>query len=378
MRIAHTADIHLGYRAYNRVTPAGINAREADVFAAFRKAFARIAEIQPDLILIAGDLFHVVRPSNLTIQHTFREFAAMRSYTNAPMVIIGGNHDSPRSVDTGCILDLYANLAEIYVAHNEYVQIDLPSLDTSVFCLCHRALPSLQSLKIEPNPTSKYNILVAHGTYEGITRNPYDLYEISRSQVNPDDWDYIAFGHYHTFQKIASNAYYSGSLEYTSTNIWNEVGKPKGFIEYDLENRILVKFHEVPTREVVDLRPIDASELTAQDLSRAIEQRVCSIDGGYENKIVRLIVENASRLVQADLDWSAIRDIRSKMLHFELQLKPPQEKRGLLGEPRITTARPLEVEWEDFARAYELAPGIDRDSLIKLGREYLESQIAVE
>lgn len=378
MRIVHLADIHLGYRAYNRVTPAGLNAREADVFAAFRKALSRVVEIQPDLIIIAGDLFHVVRPSNLTIQHAFKEFAYMRSYTNVPIVIIGGNHDSPRSVDTGCILDLYANLPEIYVAHSEYVQINLPNLDTSVFCLCHRALPELQSLKIEPDPTSKYNILVAHGTVEGITRNPYDLYEISRAQVISDNWDYIAFGHYHTFQQIANNAYYSGSLEYTSTNIWSELDKPKGFIEYDLDTRTLVRFHEVPTREVVDLRPIDASEMTAQDLSRAIEQRVLSISGSYENKIVRLVVENVSRLVQADLDWSTIRDIRSRMLHFELQLKPPQERRGSPGEPRITTARPLEVEWEEFARAYELAPGIDRDNLIKLGREYLESQIAVE
>ncbi|MGQ9456004.1 MAG: metallophosphoesterase family protein [Armatimonadota bacterium] len=378
MRIVHIADIHLGYRAYNRVTPAGINVREADVFTAFRRALTRIAEIQPDLILIAGDLFHVVRPSNLTIQHTFKEFATMRSYINSPIVIIGGNHDSPRSVDTGCILDLYNNLPEIYVAHRGYVQVNLPSLNTSVFCLCHRALLELQSLKIEPNPASKYNILVAHGTVEGITRNPYDLHEISRSQVIFDDWDYIAFGHYHTFQKIASNAYYPGSLEYTSTNIWSEVGKPKGFIEYDLETQTLLRFHEVPTREVIDLRPIDASELTAQDISRTIEQRVLSIDGGYENKIVRLTVENVSRLVQADLDWSTIRDIRSKMLHFELQLKPPQEKRRLLGEPRTITPRPLEVEWEDFARAYDLPPGINRDTLVKLGREYLESQIIAE
>ena len=95
MRVIHIADPHLGYRAYNRVNAAGLNAREADVFDAFRQAVSRTVEADPDLILIAGDLFHVVRPSNLTIQHTFREFASLRMRTQAPVVIIGGNHDSP-------------------------------------------------------------------------------------------------------------------------------------------------------------------------------------------------------------------------------------------------------------------------------------------
>ncbi|MDH7600568.1 MAG: exonuclease SbcCD subunit D [Armatimonadota bacterium] len=379
MRVVHISDPHLGYRAYNRVTPAGINVREADVFNAFRAALRRTAEIAPDLIVIAGDLFHVVRPSNLTIQHTFREFLSLRQKSNAPIVIIGGNHDSPRSVDTGCILDLYAHLPGVYVAHTEYVQIPLKDLDTSVFCLCHRALPQLSSLKIEPDPSSKYNVLVAHGTVEGIVRNAYDLVEISRSQVLSDGWDYIAFGHYHVFEKLADNAYYSGSLEYTSTSIWGEASQPKGFVEYDLDQRSLLQFHEIETREVIDLRPIDASGITAAELDRAIEQRIMAIKGGWKNKIIRLVVQNVPRSVQADLDYAAIRRIRSEALHFELQLRPPQVVRRddhLLRD--AGPARPLEAEWEEFAKTCQIAPGIDREHLAALGREYLLKQAAAE
>ena len=266
MKIVHIADPHLGYRAYNRITSQGINRREADVFKAFQTAMAKTVEIQPDLILIAGDLFHVVRPSNLTIQHTFREFASLRAKTSAPVVIIGGNHDSPRSADTGCILDLFGNLPDVHIVHGEYVQVPLKKLDTSVFCLCHRALPQLSSLKIEPDASSGRNILMVHGTVEGIVRNAYDLFEISRSQVISDDWDYVAFGHYHIFEELAPNAFYAGSLEYTSTNIWSETKKAKGFIEYDLDERNVIHFHEVDTREVVDLRPIDAQGFSAADL----------------------------------------------------------------------------------------------------------------
>lgn len=163
MRVAHIADPHLGYRAYNRITSQGINRREADVFQAFRECLAKTAEIQPDLILIAGDLFHIVRPSNLTIGQTYRELVSLRAKTGAPVVMIGGNHDSPRSTDTGCILDLFANIPDIHVAHSEYVQVPIKKLDTSVFCLCHRAVPQISSLKIEPDPASKYNVLMVHG-----------------------------------------------------------------------------------------------------------------------------------------------------------------------------------------------------------------------
>jgi len=398
MRIAHIADPHLGYRAYNRITSQGINRREADVFKAFQSALAKVAEIQPDLILIAGDLFHVVRPSNLTIQYTFREFASLRTKTDAPVVIIGGNHDSPRSADTGCILDLLGNLPGIYVAHTEYVQVPLKNLDTSVFCLCHRALPHLSSLKIKPDPSSKRNILLAHGTVEGIVRHAYDLFELQRSQVISDAWDYVAFGHYHCFTELAPNAYYAGSLEYTSTSIWSEANAPvdpatpevsevgpghrvpdqlrgaKGFIEYDLDARKLLAFHKVETRRVIDLRPIDAKDLTAADINTMIERRVEGIPGGHAEKIVRLVIENLPRSVQQDLDWSLVRAIRSEALHFELQLRPPSRSARASDQRAAGVSRPLEEEWDEFARAYEVPREVDRERLISLGRDYLARQ----
>lgn len=374
MRIAHIADPHLGYRAYNRITSQGINRREADVFKAFQSTLAKVAEIQPDLILIAGDMFHVVRPSNLTIQHTFREFAALRSKTDAPIVIIGGNHDSPRSADTGCILDLLANLPGIHVAHSEYVQVRLTHLDTSVFCLCHRALPHVSSLKIEPDPASKRNILLAHGTVEGVVRHAYDLYELSRAQVITDAWDYIAFGHYHCFTELAPNAYYAGSLEYTSTSLWSETKVDKGFIEYDLDDRKLVKFHKIETRDVIDLRPIDANEVTAADLNIMMERRIEGIEGGHTDKIVRLVIENLPRSVQADLDFTLVRRIRAEALHFELQLRPPSRSSRSSDGRDPGTAKPLEEEWDEFGKAYDAPAGVDRERLVTLGRDYIARQ----
>ena len=328
------------------------------------------------MVLIAGDLFHVVRPSNLTIQQTFREFVAFRAKSEAPIVIIGGNHDSPRSADTGCILDLFTYLPGIHVVHGKYEQVYLENLDTSVFCLCHRALPDISNLKIEPDPKSKHNVLMVHGTLEGIIRYAYDLYEIRRADVISDAWDYIAFGHYHIFEELAPNAYYSGSLEYTSTNIWSETRRPKGFIEYDLAERKLVKFHEVETRDVIDLRPIDAADVSVDDLNKMIQNRVAGIDGGHENKIMRLVVENLHRSVQADLDYSFIRQVRADALHFELVLRPPARDGRAKASGDSGVSRPLEEEWDEFAKCYDLPPGVERERFVDLGRDYLIKQVA--
>ena len=64
MRLVHLSDLHLGYRQYQRLTPGGVNQREADVAATFRTAIDRVIALEPDVIVFAGDIFHAVRPPN--------------------------------------------------------------------------------------------------------------------------------------------------------------------------------------------------------------------------------------------------------------------------------------------------------------------------
>lgn len=102
MKLAHLADIHLGFRQYYRQTPQGINQREADVAGAFRAAVTDMAEADPDLVVIAGDLFHSVRPTNLAILHAFNQLRRLRdALPETPVVLVAGNHDTPRSVEIG-------------------------------------------------------------------------------------------------------------------------------------------------------------------------------------------------------------------------------------------------------------------------------------
>ena len=111
MRLVHLSDLHLGYRQYQRLTPGGINQREADVASTFRTAIDRMIELSPDVVLVAGDMFHTVRPTNQAILHAFVQFSRLvQSLPNAEIVLVAGNHDSPRSTETGGILQLFAQL----------------------------------------------------------------------------------------------------------------------------------------------------------------------------------------------------------------------------------------------------------------------------
>ena len=55
-------------------------------------------ELAPELVLIAGDVFHQVRPTNTAILHAYLQFARLRNaLPNTEIVMVAGNHDTPRS-----------------------------------------------------------------------------------------------------------------------------------------------------------------------------------------------------------------------------------------------------------------------------------------
>jgi exonuclease SbcD len=111
VELAHIADRHLGIRQYHRQTAAGINQREADVAHAFRAAVDGVIEVRPDVVVVAGDLFLSVRPHERAIVFAFRQFQRLRdALPKAPIVLIAGSHDTPRSRESGSILRRFERL----------------------------------------------------------------------------------------------------------------------------------------------------------------------------------------------------------------------------------------------------------------------------
>src|ERR1700752_5365065 len=198
MKLAHLADLHLGFRQFDRQTAKGANQREVDVAEAFRRAIDDILEQQPDLIVIAGDLFHSVRPTNAAILYCFRQLHRLRTgLPNSPIVIIAGEHDTPRSTETGSILRLYEALG-VEVAIEEARRIVLPKLDCAVLAVPQQALAQANRPALRPEPGGggpTINVLLSHGVYGGLGEErgtlEYGGAVPSRERLAPEKWDYI-------------------------------------------------------------------------------------------------------------------------------------------------------------------------------------------
>ena len=387
MRLVHLSDLHLGFRQYQRLTPTGINQREADVARAFARAVDRTIELAPDLVVIAGDVFHVVRPSNPAILQAFRQFVRLRdALPQAEVVMVAGNHDAPKTAETGCILRLFTECG-VHVVDGEAQRLSFPHLDTAVLCVPD--VPGHARPKLAPDPAFARNVLLIHGEVEGILPReaaPSDraTMEISREELGAARWDYVALGHYHVYREVAPNAYYAGSIDYTSFNAWGELkeeaaaGVPgKGIISRDLDTGEH-RFHPLePTRALLDLATLQARGMSAPELDAAIRGAVEAAPGGIEEKIVRLVVRDVPRHVARELDHRALRDYRRRALHFHLDTRKPELVRHV-GASGPGTRRPSLADTVREKLRTRVLPGdVDREALVALGLKYLEDADAV-
>jgi DNA repair protein SbcD/Mre11 len=362
------------------VTPRGINQREADVAQSFTRALDRVIELAPDVVLIGGDVFHQVRPTNTAILHAYLQFARLRAALPATeVVMVAGNHDTPRAAETGCILRLFAPLG-IHVVDAEAQALELPALDLSVLAVADNQHPRP---RLVPPGTHRWNVLLLHGEVEGMlgpfaATNELSSEEIPQEELHQSQWDYIGLGHYHVYRRLAPNQFYSGSLDYTSTNTWGEkieegmAGVPgKGIIEHDLATGRHI-FHPIaPSRDFVDLPVVSARGLTTEEVNERILATVESIPGGIDDKVVRLVVRDLPRHITRQLDHRQLREFRRRALHFHLDTRRPEMIRSVgHGAPG---RRPSLADFvRDKLRERLVSPDVDRDALVQLGLKYLK------
>lgn len=379
MKIVHLSDIHLGFRQYQRQTRAGLNQREADVARTLHRVVDKIIELQPNIVLVAGDVFHTVRPTNPAILHAFAQFQRLtQRLPEAQIVVVAGNHDSPRTTETGCILRLFTPLG-IRVIEGKEERFKLFNDEVSVL-----AVPDMQGSRpsLTPDPAAKYNILLIHGEVEGILPKHVSTLErvpmaISAEELGAHRWDYVALGHYHVYRSVAPNAFYSGSLDYTSSNPWGELVEEregglegKGIIEHDLATHAHRFHHVAPERNWVDLPPIAGSGLSAAELDARIRETLEGCEGGIDEKVVRLVVRDVPRHIIRELDHKALRDFRRTALHFHLDTRRPEIVRRE-GQGAPGRRQSLSETLRDSLRSRTLTSDLNRDSLVELGLHYL-------
>jgi len=353
-RLLHLSDTHLGFQAYPRLTPDGLNQREIDLQEAFRRVVDDAIADPPDLVVHAGDLFDHPRPNNRAIAFALQQMRRL-SEARIPTVLVSGNHDAPRMRETGSIFRVFDGLPHVHAVYRGE-----PERIVAGGVVVH-AVPQAvtqeafqRSLRgLEPSGPGPH-VLVVHGTVlgvDGLFTSEFNEYQIAQGDLRPE-FAYIALGHFHNFKRVAPNAYYSGSLEYCS---FNEAGQSKVVLDVEAAaDGVQVRARPVQSRPMHDLGTIEARGLEPRALADAVAGR---LQDAPASGIVRLTVEDADRGVARLVDWDALRARRPDLTHLDLRVRTLDDSHAVDGGFELGT---LSQEFEAFLARRPL-PAADRE-----------------
>ncbi|WP_456422109.1 metallophosphoesterase family protein [Thermococcus sp.] len=232
MRFAHIADVHLGREQFNQPF------RYEDYVKAFREAIEKAVKERVEFILIAGDLFHVSRPSPRTLRDAI-EILEIPKKKGIPVFAIEGNHD--KTIREASVFDLLEHLGLIRtlglrreekrdeflrskkVADRYLVWAEVD--DAKIYGLRHHT--RWQLIRGNTNVLKALfrggDVLMLHQAVDYLAKDtPYqDAFDLKLSEL-PDNFSYYALGHIHA-RRVAEPEQtglkgpvaYPGSLERT-------------------------------------------------------------------------------------------------------------------------------------------------------------------
>lgn len=232
MRFLHTADWHLG-RVYHGVS---LLEDQAHVL----REFVRIAaELRPDAILIAGDIYDRSVPPADAVRLLDDVLTELVSGLGITVVVIAGNHDGPDRLAFGSSLLTRAGLtvcgpvsAQVQPlmlrdADGEVAVYPLPYAEPALVRAAlgddtihdhHAALAAQLDAIRASHPAGVRAVVVAHafvlGGSESESERPLTVGGTGAVDASVfDGFDYVALGHLHRPQRAGSDrVQYSGSL----------------------------------------------------------------------------------------------------------------------------------------------------------------------
>ena len=144
MRFIHTADWHLGNTMHDID-----RTHETESFLEWLKT--EIAAAGAEALIIAGDVFDVVNPSNIAKKQYYRFLASLLQTKCSNVVVIGGNHDSGSLLDAPAeILDAL-NIKVVGSINNRCIEdlvVELKNSDGQAIGICC-AVPFMRDMELE-------------------------------------------------------------------------------------------------------------------------------------------------------------------------------------------------------------------------------------
>lgn len=288
IRVLHTGDLHIG--SFPGPERGGENARYLDICKCLDALVAGAKEQQPDIAVIAGDIFHQARvwsDRGLKEQQTAVKF--LRELSDVcPVVVMRGtpNHDSAEQFAT--LESTFAGDDSVHIVaepgvstyygyrHGKKIQIAcVPGFDRGYYRAKHPGLSKeeenevftkavediVMGLKAQCDAGAP-TVLVSHFTITGCNMESgqtafFSQFEpvVYPSTLAAADFDLVCFGHIHRPQQLdgCKNTFYCGAI---SALNFNDEGQQRGYYIHDIDDSgaVTSTFQQLPTRQYKTVR----------------------------------------------------------------------------------------------------------------------------
>ncbi len=144
MKFIHTADWHLGNTMHDIE-----RSKETGAFLEWLKR--EIQEVGAEALIIAGDVFDVVNPSNVAKTQYYRFLASLLDTKCSNVVVVGGNHDSGTLLDAPAEVLAALNINVVGSINNRKVEdlvVELKDSQGNAIGICC-AVPFMRNLELE-------------------------------------------------------------------------------------------------------------------------------------------------------------------------------------------------------------------------------------
>lgn len=273
MKFIHMADVHLGVQP-DKGKPWS-EARQQEIKDTFVKVIEDAEAKQVDLLLIAGDLFHMPPSEGMLRDVDY----ILSGLTKTKTIIIAGSNDYMKPDSP--MANYQFSSKTICLSGDKISNVYMKDLNTCVTGFSYNSKENGDDIlnRIKPAKQGAFNILLAHGGDE--KHLPFN-----KKILRESNFDYIALGHMHKPEVIRENAVImSGSLEpidYTDTGA-------RGYIYGEVDNgNVKTEFVPVAKRCYMNLLINIKPEHTPPMIVDLVEQQIRNL--GTHN-IYRILVK---------------------------------------------------------------------------------------
>ncbi len=342
LNLLHTADFHLG------AWPVGLplvkrSIRLKDFEDQLLKIKNYALEYGCDFLVIAGDIFHTVKPSSLLLD-VFARFVYSLTSKGVSVVAIAGTHDKPKTEDTPSYLKALsdAGIPLFYFTEEPTVMYLKGRISGRVvkFSMIPYILPSIPDRNMSRSKMIEvvrdtiareeysydYSVAVAHllvdeAYVKGLPANMLREFSVPVSLFS--EVDYVCLGHIHRHQAPSSNVVYSGSIERID---FDEEDDVKGFVLVSENGGGLEwMFNELPCRPMKSIPRQGFLDLPTEENMENILESTLRSSGDIRDAIIRLRV----RISEGQhIAFSSIEDIMDRFMVFHWVLDIERVRSG--------------------------------------------------